>query len=67
MAKLLSCFQQLNSRLLPKTYRWEAYGPRLRMRRATALPIYALALILSFASDALGCLAANIAGDDWPR
>jgi hypothetical protein len=67
MAKLLSCFQQLNSRLLPKSDCWEASGPRLRMRRATALPIYTIALILSFASDLLGCLAAWIAGDDWPQ
>jgi hypothetical protein len=29
-----------------------------------ALPIYTLALILSFLSDALGALAAKIAGDD---
>jgi hypothetical protein len=37
------------------------------MRRATALPIYTVALLLSFQSDLLGCLAARIAGDDWPR
>jgi hypothetical protein len=68
MAKILSCFTQLNSHLLPKTSCWEANGPRLlRMRRATALPIYTVALILSFLSDALGSLAAWIAGDDWPR
>jgi hypothetical protein len=35
-----------------------------RSRRVLALPIYALALILSFASDALGALAAKIADDD---
>jgi hypothetical protein len=34
-----------------------------RSRRALALPIYAVALILSFLSDALGALAARIAGD----
>jgi hypothetical protein len=34
------------------------------LRRALALPIYAVALILSFLSDALGSLAAVIAGDD---
>jgi hypothetical protein len=62
MAKILSCFTQLNSRLLPKTYCWEACG----LRRAVALPIYTVALILSFASDLLGSLAARIAGDDWP-
>jgi hypothetical protein len=67
MAKLLSCFQQLNSRLLPKSDCWEASGPRLRMRRAIALPIYTVALVLSFLSDAFGCLAARIAGDDWAR
>jgi hypothetical protein len=32
-----------------------------------ALPIYAVALLLSFLSDALGNLAAWIAGDDWPQ
>jgi hypothetical protein len=36
----------------------------LRLRRALALPLYAIALILSFASDMLGSLAAKIAGDD---
>jgi hypothetical protein len=34
-----------------------------RLRRALALPIYTLALILSFLSDMLGSLAARIAGD----
>jgi hypothetical protein len=38
----------------------------LRFRRALALPIYTLSLILDFASVALGRLAAWIAGDDWP-
>jgi hypothetical protein len=38
-----------------------------RSRRVLALPIYLLALILSFLSDALGRLAARIAADDWPR
>jgi hypothetical protein len=36
------------------------------IRRAVALPIYALALILDFAAGALGNLAAWIADDDWP-
>jgi hypothetical protein len=36
-------------------------------RRILALPIYIVALIVSFLSDALGSLAAWIAGDDWPR
>jgi hypothetical protein len=31
-----------------------------------ALPIYTVALILSYLSDALGYVAAKIAGDDWP-
>jgi hypothetical protein len=34
------------------------------LRRILALPIYTLALILSFASDGLGILAAWIAGDE---
>ncbi len=38
----------------------------LRIRQAFALPIYTVALILDFASAALGRLAAWIAGDDWP-
>ena len=38
----------------------------LRARRALALPLYAVALILSFASDLIGFVAAKIAGDDWP-
>jgi hypothetical protein len=68
MAKILPCFPQLNSRLLPKNCLWEASGPRLlRMRGATALPIYTVALLLSFTSDLLGFLAAKVAGDDWPR
>jgi hypothetical protein len=37
------------------------------MRRAVALPLYTIALILSFASDLFGWLAARIAGDDWPQ
>lgn len=36
---------------------------RLKLRRALALPFYALALALSFISDALGKLAAAIAQD----
>jgi hypothetical protein len=35
----------------------------LRLRRALALPLYSIALILSYASDLLGNLAAWIAGD----
>jgi hypothetical protein len=37
------------------------------LRRALALPIYTVALLLSLFADALGVLAAKIAGDDWPR
>jgi hypothetical protein len=36
------------------------------LRRALALPIYTFALILDFASAALGRFAAWVAGDDWP-
>jgi hypothetical protein len=36
-------------------------------RRALALPIYTVALILDFISGALGRLAALVAGDDWPQ
>jgi hypothetical protein len=39
----------------------------VHLRHATALPIYTIALILSFSSDALGILAAKLAGDHWPR
>jgi len=35
----------------------------LRIRRALALPIYMLALLLDFAGAGLSCLAAWIAGD----
>jgi hypothetical protein len=38
-----------------------------RLRRALALPVYTVALILSFLSDALGSVAAKIAGDPWPQ
>jgi hypothetical protein len=37
-----------------------------RLRRAVALPIYAVALMLDFTAGGLGALAAWIAGDDWP-
>jgi hypothetical protein len=39
----------------------------VRARRAVAWPLYAIALILDFASAALGSFAARIAGDAWPR
>ena len=39
----------------------------IHLRRAAALPIYTIALILSFSVDALGILAAKLAGDVWPQ
>jgi hypothetical protein len=36
----------------------------IRARRALALPIYALALVLALSADLLGILAAKIAGDE---
>jgi hypothetical protein len=36
-------------------------------RRAIALPIYTLALILDVAAAGLGRLAAWLASDDWPQ
>jgi hypothetical protein len=39
----------------------------VRARRAVAWPLYAISLIMDFASAALGSLAASIAGDDWPQ
>jgi hypothetical protein len=54
----------------PEKWRWEAAGNWQRfvlpLRRALALPLYAVALILSYAGDSLGNLAAWIAGDAWP-
>jgi hypothetical protein len=42
-----------------------AYHPVcIHLRRAAALPIYALALIMSHSADLLGILAAKIAGDE---
>ena len=37
----------------------------LRLRQVLAVPLYTVALILSYLSDVLGRLAAWIAGDDW--
>jgi hypothetical protein len=37
----------------------------ISFRRSIALPIYTIALLLDYLSDALGQLAAWIAGDDW--
>jgi hypothetical protein len=42
-------------------------SPFLRVRQTVAWPIYLIALILDYTAAALGCLAARIAGDDWPR
>jgi hypothetical protein len=36
--------------------------PTCRVRHALALPTYVLTLLLVF-----GCLAAGMAGDDWPE
>jgi hypothetical protein len=36
------------------------------LRRAADLPVYTVALVLDLLTDALGRLAAWIAGDDWP-
>jgi hypothetical protein len=47
--------------------RANSFAISLRLRRALALPIYAVALIMSFLSDLLGTIAAKIAGDGWPR
>jgi len=63
MAKIISCSKQLSVRLLPNFRYREAFG---RLRQAIALPLYTASLILSFVSDALGKLAARIAGDHWP-
>jgi hypothetical protein len=53
---------------LPRRHRLRERRGRLclRIRRALAPPVYMVALILDFPSAALGCLAAGIAGDDWP-
>jgi hypothetical protein len=45
------------------TYDSPAVPRGLRLRRGLALPVYAIALILSYLSDALGNLAAAIAKD----
>ena len=63
MAKIMLCIKRLNPHLLPNFRYREAFG---RLRQAIALPLYTASLILSFVSDALGKLAARIAGDHWP-
>jgi hypothetical protein len=37
------------------------------LRHALALPLYAIALVISYVSDVIGNIAAKIADDDWPR
>jgi hypothetical protein len=39
----------------------------IRLRHALAFPLYVVALVLAFVSEALCCLAAWIAGDGWRR
>jgi hypothetical protein len=39
---------------------------KLKVRRALALPLYGIALVLSYLSDGIANLAAWIADDDWP-
>jgi hypothetical protein len=43
MAKIMSCFKQLNQHLLPTYRHREAFG---RLRQAIALPVYAVGLVL---------------------
>jgi hypothetical protein len=38
----------------------------MSLRRAITLPVYTVGLLLDYLSDALGQLAAWIAGDRWP-
>ena len=52
---------------LPRRHRWRERGALcLRIRRALALPVYMVALILDITAEVLSRLAAWIAGDDWP-
>jgi hypothetical protein len=37
------------------------------LRHALALPLYAIALIISYLADLIAIIAAKIAADDWPR
>ena len=65
----MQIIQELSPVLLPTICAREAYGNAdlvIRLRQAIALPIYAVSLILDFASAALGRLATLVAGDDWP-
>ena len=63
MATNMSCFQRFNACVLPNSQLREAFG---RFRQAVALPLYAVALVLDYLSDALSRLTAWIADDDWP-
>jgi hypothetical protein len=38
-----------------------------QLRHTAALPVYSVALILSYLSDLIGVIAAKVAGDEWPR
>jgi hypothetical protein len=67
MTKIILQIKQLNYHLLPSIWPREAIGCLLRMRRAVALPVYIVGLMLSLFGDALGILAVKIAGDDWPE
>jgi hypothetical protein len=65
MAPLIEPLRAGMSVLSVHDHKASAEGSRLlKLRQALALPIYTLALILSFLSDMLGSLAAKIAGDD---
>jgi hypothetical protein len=37
------------------------------LRHALALPLYAIALSISYLSDLIAIIAAKIAADDWPK
>jgi hypothetical protein len=39
----------------------------INLRQSVALPLYTVALVLSYSVDVLGNIAAKIAGDDWPK
>jgi hypothetical protein len=71
--KAISFFAQRSLKSRPKPTEKDVtcitlFGPDSDARRvkAIALPVYAVGLLLDYLSDALGRLAAWIAGDDWP-
>ena len=41
-------------------------SPRSKLRRALAVPLYVVALLLDVVAAGLGRLAAWLAGDGWP-